>query len=129
MTTREDRAAVAEYLTVLRDAGPGLSPALVEAFERLTPAQFDLLAAAAQGAPPQAPAPAPRPAISRPRRPRLGEGLRTALVLAAAFAVSLAGVAWASLSFDHGPDDPAVSSVADPNGILEGIDQASYEDW
>ena len=126
MTTREDRAAIAVYLTALRDAGPDLSPALIEAFERLTPGQLDTLAARVLEAPAAGARLTPPPPA---RRPRLGEGLRTTLVLAGAFAVSLAGVVWASLSFDQGPPDPAPSSFTDPTGVLEGIGQASSEGW
>lgn len=43
LTNREDQVAIARYLGTLRDAGPGMDAQLVEAFEKLTPAQLDAL--------------------------------------------------------------------------------------
>ncbi|WP_157981743.1 hypothetical protein [Protaetiibacter intestinalis] len=41
--TAQDQAALARYLHILRDAGPGVDSRLVEAFEKLTPVQLDAL--------------------------------------------------------------------------------------
>ncbi|WP_341941829.1 hypothetical protein [Microbacterium sp. LWH10-1.2] len=41
--TAQDQAALARYLNILRDAGPGMDSRLVDAFEKLTPAQLDAL--------------------------------------------------------------------------------------
>lgn len=135
---RADRAALAEYLGTLRDAGPALDEHLLAAFERLTPHQLDVLVAAMTAA-----GPSVRPVdrtearhstssgASAPEARRRKRGLSgtAQLVLAAAAAclVCAGGVLAAGLAFG-GPAEagPASGTLSTSVTELGGLDDDGF---
>jgi|GEM_PF-3899962 len=123
-TDRLDQEALDRFLAADRDAGRTLAPAVVDAFERLTPRQLDLLVARLTDdgeAGPQAlsPASAPGPV----RRWLTGPG-RTLVALGVAFVAATATAVTGIALVEQSTEPPAAAS----NGSSTSSQVAGVDD-